>query len=144
MANVYKKAKNGTTYVYDSVSYWDKDLKQPRSKRKLIGKLDPDTGEIVPTGKKGPRPNKVEPAQNSGSSNPDDIASPAAAPAECMDAASPSRVQDESDAWALYEDCRRRLLETEAELAKAKSTIAVLSSKVEKYKEGIEQLARQL
>ncbi|MCD7833633.1 MAG: septum formation initiator family protein [Lachnospiraceae bacterium] len=43
--------KTGTTYVYDSKSYWDPDKKQPRAKRKLIGKLDPDTGEIIPTGK---------------------------------------------------------------------------------------------
>ena len=32
--NLYNKKLN-VTYVYDSVSYWDKDLKQPRSKRKL-------------------------------------------------------------------------------------------------------------
>ena len=37
------------TYVYESTSFWDKDKKQPRSKRKLIGKIDPATGEIVPT-----------------------------------------------------------------------------------------------
>lgn len=37
------------TYVYESESYWDKEKKQPRSRRKLIGKIDPETGEIVPT-----------------------------------------------------------------------------------------------
>lgn len=42
----------GITYVYESESYWDKEKKQPRSRRKLIGKLDNETGEIVPTGKK--------------------------------------------------------------------------------------------
>ena len=52
IVHVYNRAR-GVTYVYDSHSYWDKDLKQPRSTRKLIGKLDPVTGEIVPTGKKG-------------------------------------------------------------------------------------------
>ena len=45
----------GVTYVYESHSYWDKELKQPRSKRKLIGKVDPKTGETVPTGKRGPQ-----------------------------------------------------------------------------------------
>jgi len=44
--------KTGTTYVYESHSYWDKERKQHRSDRKLIGKLDPVTGEIVPTKKK--------------------------------------------------------------------------------------------
>lgn len=51
IVKVYNKDRN-ITYVYESVSYWDKDLKQPRSHRKLIGRLDPATGEVVPTGKR--------------------------------------------------------------------------------------------
>ena len=42
-----------TTYVYDSQSYWYAEKGQSRSKRRLIGKLDPATGEIIPTGKRG-------------------------------------------------------------------------------------------
>ena len=42
-----------TTYVYESESYWDEEKKQSRSKRRLIGKVDPVTGEIIPTGKRG-------------------------------------------------------------------------------------------
>ena len=49
--NVHNK-KRGITYVYDSFSYWDKELKQPRSKRRLLGRRDPDTGELVPTRKR--------------------------------------------------------------------------------------------
>ena len=45
--------KRGITYVYDSFSYWDKELKQPRSRRRLLGRRDPDTGELVPTRKRG-------------------------------------------------------------------------------------------
>ena len=48
-----KDKRTGITYVYESESYWDKEKKQPRSHRKLIGKLDDQTGEIVPTGKSG-------------------------------------------------------------------------------------------
>jgi hypothetical protein len=67
IVHVYNRAR-GVTYVYDSHSYWDKDLKQPRSTRKLIGKLDPVTGEIVPTGKRG-RPKKEQgPVKNYGHS----------------------------------------------------------------------------
>lgn len=44
--------KRGITYVYDSFSYWDKELKQPRSRRRLLGRRDPDTGELVPTKKR--------------------------------------------------------------------------------------------
>lgn len=41
--------KTGITYVIDSESYWDKEKQQPRSRRKIIGKIDPITGEVVPT-----------------------------------------------------------------------------------------------
>lgn len=47
-----KDKRTGTTYVYESESYWDKEKKQPRSHRKLIGKLD-ENGEVIPTGKSG-------------------------------------------------------------------------------------------
>lgn len=48
-----KDKRSGTVYVYESESYWDKEKKQPRSRRKLIGKWDEATGEIIPTGKSG-------------------------------------------------------------------------------------------
>lgn len=53
--------KTGITYVYESKSYWDREKKQPRNKKTLIGKIDPETGEVVPTGPKG-RPRKEQPA----------------------------------------------------------------------------------
>ncbi len=34
-------------YVYEVESYWDSEKKQPRQRRKYIGKRDPETGEIV-------------------------------------------------------------------------------------------------
>ena len=37
--------KTGITYVYSSESYWDKDLKAPRNRKKLIGKIDKETGK---------------------------------------------------------------------------------------------------
>ena len=50
--------RSGITYVYESTSYWDKEKKQPRSKRKLVGRLDPETGDIVPTDGRGKRRNQ--------------------------------------------------------------------------------------
>ena len=47
--------RSGITYVYESTSYWDRAKKQPRSKRTLIGRLDPDSGEVVPTDGRGKR-----------------------------------------------------------------------------------------
>ena len=50
MATIYQHDKrSGITYAYDSHSYWDKEKKVSRAKRTLIGRVDPDTGEIVPT-----------------------------------------------------------------------------------------------
>lgn len=49
-AIVYQLDKrSGITYAYESVSYWDKEKKQSRAKRTLIGRVDKDTNEIVPT-----------------------------------------------------------------------------------------------
>lgn len=38
----------GVTYVYESVSYWDKIKKQPRNKKICVGRLDPN-GTFVPS-----------------------------------------------------------------------------------------------
>ena len=45
--------RSGITYVYESTSYWNKEKQQPRATRKLIGKRDPVTGEILPTDGRG-------------------------------------------------------------------------------------------
>jgi hypothetical protein len=41
--------RSGLTYAYESHSYWDKEKKTSRAKRALIGRVDTETGEIVPT-----------------------------------------------------------------------------------------------
>jgi len=46
-----KNKRNGITYVYESIGYWDKQKKQARNRRKCIGKLDPVTGEVIPSHK---------------------------------------------------------------------------------------------
>lgn len=56
MSLIHRKQKNGSVYVYESKSYWDSEKKQPRSKRTLLGKLDPETGEIIPTKKRKKEP----------------------------------------------------------------------------------------
>ncbi len=45
---VYRTDKaSGRVYAYSSESYWDKEKKQPRSKRTYLGRVDPETGEII-------------------------------------------------------------------------------------------------
>ena len=47
---VYQTDKrSGITYAYESKAYWDSEKKQSRSKRTLIGRVDPETGEIRKT-----------------------------------------------------------------------------------------------
>lgn len=54
MGIIYQKDKRtGITYVYESKAFWDKEKQQSRAKRRLIGKLDPETGEIVATDGRG-------------------------------------------------------------------------------------------
>lgn len=41
--------KTGVTYVYEATSVWDKEKKQSRNKQVCIGKIDPKTGELIPS-----------------------------------------------------------------------------------------------
>ena len=41
--------RSGITYAYESISRWDKEKKQSRSTRRLIGRVDDQTGEIMLT-----------------------------------------------------------------------------------------------
>ena len=58
--SVYRSTnkKTGITYVIESHSYWDKELKAPRNTKKVIGKIDPVTGEMVETRKRGSKSNE--------------------------------------------------------------------------------------
>lgn len=50
MGIIYQTDKrSGITYAYENQSFWDPVLKRSKSKRRLIGRVDPDTKEIIPT-----------------------------------------------------------------------------------------------
>lgn len=66
-----KDKRTGITCAYESVSYWDKEKKQSQAKRKLIGKVDPATGNLVPTKKR-----KAKEAER--------LKNPGPVPAECV------------------------------------------------------------
>ncbi len=51
--------RSGITYAYESISFWDKEKQQSRSKRTLIGRVDNETGEIVPTDGRGRKNREV-------------------------------------------------------------------------------------
>lgn len=50
--------RSGITYVYESISWWDKEKGMSRAKRKLLGRLDPETGKVVPTDGRNRKPKK--------------------------------------------------------------------------------------
>ena len=54
--------KTGVTYAYENKPYWDKNKQQSRAKRTPIGKVDPETGDIVPTREYKKKINAVEAA----------------------------------------------------------------------------------
>lgn len=67
MAIVYQKDKrSGITYAYESVSWWDKEKQQSRSRRKLIGRVDEISGQIVATDGRGRKNKDTETAKKRG------------------------------------------------------------------------------
>jgi transposase len=56
--------KTGATYVYSVQSYWDKEKKAPRNKQVYLGKLNPDTGELILSAKRKPRLKETQPINN--------------------------------------------------------------------------------
>ena len=60
MSRVYQYDNRvNVTYVYDVEEVYNEQTGKTQSKRKLIGKLDPETKQLVPTGKRG-RPTKTD------------------------------------------------------------------------------------
>lgn len=51
MASVthHKNKKTGAIYRYAVESYWDKEKKAPRNRQVCLGRVDPETGELIPT-----------------------------------------------------------------------------------------------
>lgn len=56
--------KTGTKYAFESTSFWDKEKKQPRSKRKYLGKVDPETGKIIPSRGRSSQPSESKENEN--------------------------------------------------------------------------------
>ncbi len=105
-----------TTYVYESISYWDEEKKQSRSKRRVIGKIDPETGEIVPTGKRGRKPK-------------DAAAAPVNVPAELPQ---------------LYEDSQKKIRELTLQIDRKDLEIMELRKELQQMKDAFGRIDRHL
>ena len=58
-----KNKKTGVIYAYESNAFWDKEKQQSRATRKCVGKVDPETGEIIPNRKKASAEKAGKPAK---------------------------------------------------------------------------------
>ena len=65
MPIVKYKNQSGVTYAYEQTSQYDPVKKQSRPIRKYLGRVDPETGEIISTKGKRGRPPKKEGAGKS-------------------------------------------------------------------------------
>lgn len=135
----YTNKKTGVTYVYDSISYWDPELKQPRAHRTLIGKVDPETGEVVPTGKKGGVRQKKSVEEKAA------IRKAKLAKEKVEEAANAG---DATDYKKLYEDALKALelqeKSQEASLQSLQAANADLESRLKKAKAELKRIESQL
>ena len=58
MSIVTYKNQSGVTYAYEQSSSYDAQKKQSRPIKKYLGRVDPETGEIIKTTGKRGRPSK--------------------------------------------------------------------------------------
>lgn len=107
MAIIKYANQSGVVYAYESISEWDPEKKQSRSKRKCLGRVDPDTGEIVPTsGRRGrsPKDNK----SGATSANAENVA----------------LTEELKKLWTDYEELKKKNLELTRENKKLKSILS--------------------
>ena len=71
MPIVKYKNQSGVTYAYEQTSVYDAEKKQSRPVRKYLGRVDPDTGEIISTKGRRGRPPKQQGASD-GKNDPQD------------------------------------------------------------------------
>ena len=108
-----RNKKTGILYAYESESYWDKEKQQPRSHRKLIGKVDETTGEIIPTGKKGTRATSED-----------------------------TFPSDNADYRQLYEESRKQAEEADREIVDLRRRLAEAELRVGKLEARIEEIRK--
>ena len=73
MPIVKYKNQSGVTYAYEQTSVYDSEKKQSRPIRKCLGRVDPETGEIISTKGKRGRPPKRQPDADGSASAPQDF-----------------------------------------------------------------------
>lgn len=73
MPIVKYKNQSGVTYAYEQTSMYDPEKKQSRPIRKYLGRVDPETGEIMTTKGKRGRPPKRQTDPDGSTAAPQDF-----------------------------------------------------------------------
>lgn len=116
MPIVKYKNQSGATYAYEQTSAYDPEKKQSRPVRKYLGRVDPETGEIISTKGKRGRPPKKQAGTDT----------------------------DTADRRDLYELKCRELEKTQEELYAATKEISVLKMQIEEYSKVLSLIQSQI
>ncbi|MBR4175267.1 MAG: hypothetical protein IKR56_08010 [Lachnospiraceae bacterium] len=101
----YTNKKTGTVTLYESTSHYDPETKQSRPIRKYLGRVDPETGKLIPSTKR----KKKEPASVAGQSTDDYMIALQEKIREC-------------------EQKNQRIKELEAEIARLRSSMSRIAT----------------
>ena len=112
MAIVKYRNQSGILYAYDQTSEWDPVRKQSRSKRKLLGRVDEETGKIIETTRK--RKTKMDDGG--------------------------SREKTQSDFEALYKEAAARVMELEKSVADLSSENLLLQEENRRVRKLLEEI----
>ena len=115
------KTKSGV-YAYESTPKWVPELGQSRPTKKYLGKINPVTGEIVPTTRKR-KQKSTDPVAVDGA---------------------PSTKQGGFEAADQMQQLETENEQLRAELAQVKSNIKSISSELSEYKEVVKNIAIQI
>lgn len=119
MPIVKYKNQSGLVYAYDQTSVYDAQRKQSRPVRKYLGRVDPETGEIISTKGKRGRPKK----QTGNNADPGNEA---------------------KDYKSLYENAAKELDQTKKELAAVTRQKELLEKKAEELMQALRSIHSQV
>ena len=125
MAIVKYTHKDGSQYAYSSLACWDPIRKQNRPVRKYLGKVDPSTGEIIPSSGKRGRPlgsksnvsRRSKDEVKSGESPLDELPTSNTQGAICQNAETAALMEQNTSLLAENEALRNRVLYLERIIA---------------------------
>lgn len=116
----YRDKRTGRVQVYESTPHYDPKTKQSRPRRKYLGTLDPETGELIPSsGRPGRRAGSrnLPKAADAGAAGPEAEKRPEAAPPEREPSPSLAEVEEQRD------ELERRVEELERELERCREAL---------------------